>query len=233
MQESPSEESFRASWKLRPRTIAKTSMPDAFALVNSQVIHGLFGDPNRKTMYHFYTVETQEVVGQQATLSVAGAFYNSLEDMVVGISRLKPSPGKIWLYLPERKYILYIEGVKFLCMDYSRFKDGDTPIVEVDGLINPTGNVKELEVVITVVYEFFLQAYETVKPPVVNDPNCCSFCQKASSEAMKMTCSRCRMTYYCDRSCQGKHWPAHQKVCTPIKVTAPSPQFEIERDRGY
>ena len=47
------------------------------------------------------------------------------------------------------------------------------------------------------------------------DQRKCSFCGKHSEDLKK--CSRCRLTQYCNRECQKKHWGTHKSVCFPQK----------------
>ena len=43
------------------------------------------------------------------------------------------------------------------------------------------------------------------------DQKKCSFCSKHSEDLKK--CSRCRLTQYCNRECQKKHWGTHKSAC--------------------
>lgn len=40
----------------------------------------------------------------------------------------------------------------------------------------------------------------------------CEFCRKSSIKTMP-ACSACKMTYYCNKECQTKHWADHKKEC--------------------
>ena len=53
----------------------------------------------------------------------------------------------------------------------------------------------------------------TVAKKSVTDQNKCSFCGNYSENLKK--CSRCRLTQYCNRECQKKHWSVHKPVCHP------------------
>jgi hypothetical protein len=44
-------------------------------------------------------------------------------------------------------------------------------------------------------------------PPSVD--SCCGSCQSRGL----MKCGRCKITYYCSKECQKKHWSQHKKVC--------------------
>ena len=39
-------------------------------------------------------------------------------------------------------------------------------------------------------------------------------CNSCGSSGAKKRCTRCLVTYYCDRQCQVKHWPSHKMDCT-------------------
>jgi len=51
--------------------------------------------------------------------------------------------------------------------------------------------------------------------PMCEAPQC-------SSPGMSR-CTRCKITYYCSRSCQAKHWKVHKLVCPPHGTMAPTP----------
>lgn len=55
------------------------------------------------------------------------------------------------------------------------------------------------------------------EPNPVNLPNICSYC--GNNEGKKKKCTRCHLTYYCDRECQRRHWKAgHHEKCKPPPV---------------
>ena len=45
---------------------------------------------------------------------------------------------------------------------------------------------------------------------LLENPKICGACNKAGCE---LKCA-CKLVFYCGAECQGKHWPAHKKVCT-------------------
>ena len=40
----------------------------------------------------------------------------------------------------------------------------------------------------------------------------CWSCRKPSEKKLKK-CGKCHLAYYCDDTCQKKHWPEHKKTC--------------------
>ena len=63
-----------------------------------------------------------------------------------------------------------------------------------------------------------LEAVENSQvPEVVQSSACltCATCGARSKSCMK--CSRCKTVYYCDASCQRRHWAQHKRYCVPKK----------------
>ena len=48
-------------------------------------------------------------------------------------------------------------------------------------------------------------------------------CSKVASK----TCSRCRITQYCDAPCQKAHWSSHKEFCSKIKADTEAHSLEI------
>ncbi len=47
-----------------------------------------------------------------------------------------------------------------------------------------------------------------------NESKSCGFCLKSAS----VKCANCKEVYYCDRSCQKRHWKQHKKACLTRSV---------------
>ena len=75
----------------------------------------------------------------------------------------------------------------------------------------PNTNVKGLE--ICKPFDLSSLSISTCTP--VPDQKKCSLCGKYSEDLKK--CSRCRLTQYCNRECQKKHWGTHKNACCPQK----------------
>ncbi|KAJ7713818.1 hypothetical protein B0H16DRAFT_1619956 [Mycena metata] len=44
----------------------------------------------------------------------------------------------------------------------------------------------------------------------------CSSCSKRSGS---MRCSRCKITFYCNRECQAAHWSTHKNHCKKVQMS--------------
>jgi len=209
-------------WLMRSGPLTDTTMQSSFDLINPKVIHSFFGNPARQAFYHLYQIKNREIKGRVAEMSVIGTFQRSLDELLAELSKCLPDPLRVWIYVPDKKLILYIEECKFLCVDYGHFDKGSTLTVEIAGLKSPTTNLKELETAIKCAHNFFISATSVFEAIKAHDPNCCSYCKKKvqPDDNRLLTCSRCKIVYYCDRACQGKHWSQHKTNCTLITTVS-------------
>lgn len=222
------------SWRMKAVVIGTTTMTGSFVLINPNVIHGLFGSVERKDQYHVYTLNTKHIIGESTELSIDGSFHATFDGVMAEIARRQAKRSNLtdfWIYLPDRKYILYLEGLKFLCLDYAHFNEGNTLCIEINGLRDPLHDAIELNTAIKSAHRMIIETTNIYKQYNGSDPSKCSFCSKQSSDINEgdsklLVCSRCKLAYYCNRACQGKHWPTHKTTCTPIVMVetgAPSP----------
>ncbi|PPQ85086.1 hypothetical protein CVT26_005604 [Gymnopilus dilepis] len=62
---------------------------------------------------------------------------------------------------------------------------------------------------------------QAVREGRANLPSACSNCANVSQNGQELQrCGRCKMTWYCSKDCQKKHWPAHKTSCkeTPSSI---------------
>lgn len=81
-----------------------------------------------------------------------------------------------------------------------------------------------------------LQSVETASLPSFN-PAEPSFCFMAATRprhscagcggAGLKSCSRCKLTFYCGRDCQRRHWPSHKPLCKPAPATKGHPREAV------
>lgn len=43
----------------------------------------------------------------------------------------------------------------------------------------------------------------------------CGTIEEIGQQQQMMACARCKVTYYCSKDCQRRHWPEHKKTCKP------------------
>jgi hypothetical protein len=48
---------------------------------------------------------------------------------------------------------------------------------------------------------------------------CCDQCKLVYHTSKILRCSACKMTQYCGKECQLKHWPKHKETCQKVSET--------------
>lgn len=219
------------AWNDHVRTLGSISLRNSCALLNPQVIHGLFGKPDQQ-LFRLYMIKDLQTVDQKVKFKVAGSFHQTLELAFATVSQTKPP--SCWYYLPDKKYIIYIEGQNMLCVDYGHFDDAETLVVEFLKLPrHPLTNFADLQLMVNNCHEFIQAVRERQRllsylAPLPNDKivemkafdiaKCCNRCRRTTETALEISCSRCKAAYYCNRSCQGKDLPKHKLDCVEVRV---------------
>ena len=218
---------------IRLRTIGETSMTGSYTLINKYTIHNVFGSKEGRISYSVYTIKKREMIANDnVEIGFSGSFHYDMESMMDAVRNLDPLIDKVWLYLPDEKFIIYLENSKGFIMDYGRFSDNTTPIVEFEWLSAVNGLLGDMRSTIKIASKLFDGVDADVKKMIAIDPMHCSYCGKKSNEELKINCIRCKVMYYCDRSCQGKHLPNHQKICIAFNKTKPAENRQLDRERN-
>lgn len=207
-------------WLMKMAVLDQTDLPGSWDLINSDCIETLFGKEEWKTKYCVYVIVKPE---EPNDIRVLAQPYDSL---VQSVDFVKGKTNRVWHYIPNLKYIVYLEGTKFLCVDYGNLDGGNTPIVEIVGLKDPINDATELQKAIDASHEQMIATAELRKRMAPEYKTKCSYCSAPTGNKKLLTCSRCKLSYYCNRDCQMKHWPEHKKNCQEIH-TSSNPQDKI------
>ena len=220
-------------WNEHVKTLATMSLRNSCALLNPQVIHNLFGDPAKKQYYRVYFVKELTTIGEKVNFRISGSYQPSLDLVFAEVQKIQPQ--HCWYYLPDKKYILYVEGQNLLCVDYGHFDDAQTLVIEFLKLPwHPLDRLSDLELMINNCHDFVQVVRErqqllamhssvtllnptTSKPRDFDVSRCCKQCFKTAEKTL-IACSRCQAAYYCDRTCQGKDFAKHKLDCVQITV---------------
>lgn len=202
-------------WLMAMSTLNQTSLKQSWKLINYDNIHVLFGRDEWKDKYVTYYLSDVQSADK---LEIIIKPHDNLSEAV---QHLDGKIKHVWFYIPILKYIIYIEGAKFLCVDYGNLAGNDTPTVEISGLKNPINDTTELQKAIDVSHEQMVKIAAIRKrlDPVYKTK--CSYCSVPTGNKTPLTCSRCKLSYYCNRECQTNHWPEHKKTCEPIAHASP------------
>ncbi|MBA3757193.1 MAG: zinc finger MYND domain-containing protein [Nitrosomonas sp.] len=192
-----------------------------------------------------YKLETVQETEEACNIHLNGAKFDTLQHAFEAVD--KSQVDRLWYYLADMKYIIYVQDKHAVCIDYGRFNGGDTTIIEMLDLgekmhMNPLKDLWALEFVIKEGHRLMLcaldmqqQAKETLEarelldsdrvrsakmPRVVAvvEEGCCHRCRLKLNESRSVTCSRCQAAHYCDRTCQGKDLATHQVDCIKFEV---------------
>lgn len=225
--EKPKQPQDIEGWNDHVRTLGTVSLRDSCILLNPEIMHKLFGSVAREKFYHVYMVKDLQTKDGNLSFKLVGSFHDNLAKAFDAIQEIKPS--QCWYYIPDKKYVIYVEGCNFLCVDYGNFDDADTLVIECLKLPrHPLTNFADLQFIINnchgfvsvvrerkrlleIIQEDPLKPVESVKPSV-DASRTCNFCGRTHEKEL-LVCVRCKAAYYCDRTCQGKDIGNHKKVC--------------------
>ncbi len=219
-------------WNDHVKTLGSISLRNSCALLNPHTIHTLFGSASNNQMYRAYVVKNMETVGEKVKFKLNGSYHVELAQAFATVQELETQ--QCWYYIPDKQYIIYIEGHDMLCVDYGHFDEAQTLVVEFLKLPrDPLHNFADLQLMINNCHEFVqvVQERQRLLAPRSNQDSGdseaerfdisrrCQYCRKVCDKTL-LACSRCRAAYYCNRSCQGRHLPTHKLDCIEVKVAA-------------
>jgi hypothetical protein len=205
-------------WFMCASTINQTKLTGSFRLLNEHTIHEIFGKLHVRKKYAYCRIEGTENLGKdEISIKLVGCVADSLDELFGYLQRTNPPVNTIWIYIYDQQYIIYIEDLKFLCMDYGHFDQGDTPIIEIQGLTDPLRDMKEFKDALAASHKMLVDTELLLSNGGFDDPSKCSFCDKSLDPKSLVTCSRCKYANYCGRTCQGKGLNSHQKICGKIQ----------------
>jgi hypothetical protein len=191
--------------------IGDATCKGCFDLLRPENIHAVFGDKDSAHRYKAYYPRKDDSVTDKE-IPVTSLFASDLKQVHEHVATILPS--KVWFYLPDKKFILYVEGSNLNCVDYGNFKESESIIVEITGLKNPLTDLNELLRAIKGVESMFGRLEILAKP---NRLTTCAAC--SSTPEKLLMCSRCQVICYCNKECQTTHWKEHKKVCAMIRAT--------------
>jgi hypothetical protein len=233
-------------WRGHIKTLVESRLPGGRFLINPQVIHGFFGQVGQHGVLVYKLKKTEEN-GSNCAVTIHGCRSATIEEAFNTVNQSKEPLDRLWYYLADQKYILYVEGVHACCIDYGHFKGADTTIVEfihADKLgLNFLTRLDDLQFLIreaqrlmdyshkqhqrtAAVVENFVAEATTERPSkiaataenkIFEASKCCQLCKKISEQDL-IKCSRCKSVYYCDRACQGKDLPKHRADCVELGI---------------
>lgn len=232
-------------WRGHIKTLVESRLPGGRFLINPHVIHGFFGRPEEHSVL-IYRLKTTEETGTNCAVTVSGARFPTVEEAFNSVDQTVTPVDRLWYYLADQKYILYVEATHACCIDYGHFKGPDTTIVEfvraermalnflrslddLQFIIRESNRLMdyahEQQKVVALVGDFVAEAIvetplkvaATATDGVFEASKVCRLCKKVSDREL-IKCPRCKSAYYCDRACQGKDLPKHQVDCVNLQV---------------
>jgi hypothetical protein len=231
-------------WRGHIKTLVESRLPGGRFLINPHVIHGFFGRPEEHSVL-IYRLKTTEETGTNCAVTVSGARFPTVEEAFNSVDQTVTPVDRLWYYLADQKYILYVEATHACCIDYGHFQGPNTTIVEFVRAermaLNFLRSLDDLQFIIRESNRLMDYAHEqqqkvaatvnnfiaeaTVERPskivaigdVFEASRCCRLCKKIWDREL-IKCPRCKSAYYCDRACQGKDLPKHRLDCVDLDI---------------
>jgi hypothetical protein len=185
-----------------------------YDLLRPENIHTIFGDKDSADRYKaFYPRKDDSATDKE--VPVTSLFAPDLKQVHEHVATIMPPV--VWFYLPNKKFILYVEGGNFICVDYGNFKGNETIIVEITGLKSPLTDLNELLRAVKGAESVFARLAELARPDHLTT---CAKCRTTPEKLL--LCSRCQTTRYCNQECQTADWKEHKKTCAMMQVRSTS-----------